>query len=610
MLKRVRCASRRSDCCLRDSWTRNLPLASAQAVTFYARIIPTLKRHLGNAHASRLFSQDRETNRFDAVEEAEKIFRAIHMPKTLAYNTLINVYAQRGNVEAALMLVNQMKSDFESGINKNCSPNTHTYNMILSALIKSKRLDADEKAEQFFSAISLPDTTTYNTLMNMYARKGNVEKAHNLVHRMHADVTSGKNMDCCPDLLTYNTILKAYQKSNRSNAVEKAEEIFNAISSPDTITYSTLLTIYAQKGHVDKALALLHRMDNNECRPDTQTYNSALNMFQRSTEWNAAEKAVQFFAAIPSPNTVTYNTLINIYAQRGDVENAFTLLHQMQLDWKSGKNKNCRPDTHTYGTILNALQKSKPSDVVERAEQIFGAMEAPNTVTYNILLNIYAKSGDTENALRLLDQMQSDYKSGKNKDCRPNIRTYNTVLNSLQRSDRSDATEKAEQIFSIIPWPDTITYSTLLNVYAKSSETDKALGVFRRMQSDFNSGKNVNCRPDLRTYNTILKVLARSNQADSVEKSQQIFNTIPAPDTITYNTLLNLYANLGMGHDAILLTRRMQQDFDSGTNRACQPDDWTESTVLKAIRIADDAALLESEGQDVLEWFRKRQVRA
>jgi pentatricopeptide repeat protein len=124
--------------------------------------------------------------------------------------------------------------------------------LAIDDLVKSGDPQPPKQAQQIFDVIKEPDTAVYNSLLNTYARDGKFDKAIHLYQQMQSDFESGENKNCCPTLQTYNIILNALQKSNRSDAAEVAEQIFNAISSPDTITYTTLINLYAQKGDVDK----------------------------------------------------------------------------------------------------------------------------------------------------------------------------------------------------------------------------------------------------------------------------------------------------------------------------------------------------------------------
>jgi pentatricopeptide repeat protein len=475
---------------------------------------------------SRSFSMRQDTNKSD-----EQIFEAIASPNTIAYNKLINTYAQKGDVKKALDVFHRMQLNFKSTKNKQYRPDIHTYNTILNALQKWNRPGAAKKAVQFFHDIPSPDTVTYNTLINIYALQGNVEKALNLVHQMQLNFESGKNKNCRPNVQTYNTILKAMQNSNRSDAIEQAQRLFDAISLPDTVTYNTLISMHALKGSAEKALDLLHQMQlnfesgkNKNCLPNTRTYATILNALQKSNQSDTVERAERIVNDIALPNTVMYTTLLNIYAQNGSVEKALNLVHQMQLDFESGKNKNCLPDMHTYATVLNALQKSKRFDAAEIAEKLFNAIELPNTVLYTTLINIYAQTGRVQKALDLVHQMHLDFESGKNKNCLPNMHTYGTVLNALQKSNQSDAAEQAERLFNVIPMPNTITYTTLINIHAKLGNGKAAIALTRRMQSDFDFGKNPHCRPNDVTKRTLKKAMFNAKDSTLSMEAQDVFD--------------------------------------------------------------------------------------
>jgi pentatricopeptide repeat protein len=201
--------------------------------------------------------------------------------------------------------------------------------------------------------------------------------------------------------------------------------------------------------------------------------------------------------------------------------------------------------------------------------------------------------------------MQSDFKSGKNKNCHPDIHTYNTILNELLKSNLLDAAEKAEKIFNAISLPDTVVYNTFINILAKKGDVARVLNMLQRKKLDFGAGHKKGRCPNARTYTIALKALQKSNQSDAVETAEQIFASIDLPDSFTFNSMINLYAERGMGAQAVSLVRRMQRDFASGTNRACMPDKVTKSTLLKALRITNDSAV-KSEAKVVLDWFDKK----
>jgi pentatricopeptide repeat protein len=118
-------------------------------------------------------------------------------------------------------------------------------------------------------------------------------------------------------------------------------------------------------------------------------------------------------------------------------------------------------------------------------------------------------------------------------------------------------------------------------MYAQNGDVEKALNLLHQMQTGFGSGKNKDCRPDMHTYASVLNALKRSSSSDAVDNAEQIFYAIPLPDTITYTTLISMYAERGMAGNAVSLTRRMQSDFDAGKNRSCLPNEVTKLMLLK-----------------------------
>jgi pentatricopeptide repeat protein len=538
-------------------------------------------------------------------------------PNLACYTTLMKAYMlerQPGFALKVNAVLDEMKLD-KYYLEQPAKERMYLDSMAIDAWSKSGDAQAILRARQIFDAIDQPNTVIYSTLCNIYAGVGDVDEVFRLYEDMQSDFNSVKNKGCQPNMHTYSTILNALQKSNRPDAIEKAEQIFSAIPLPDTVAYSTFINILAKKGDVEKALDLLQRMQshfeagiNKDCRPDMHTYNAMLNVLQKSNRPDAAVIAEQIFNGAHSPDTITYNLLINILAKNGDVEKALAFLQRMKTAHESRKNNGCRPDMQTYNAILNVLQKSNRPDAAEIAEQIFNGIHSPNTIIYNTLISIYARRDSIENALNRFQQMQWDSQSGMNKNCRPDMHTYSIILNALRLSDRSDAVQKAEQIFGSIPSPSAVAYNSLINVYAQNREVDKALGLLDRMLVDFESGQNQDCRPNMRTYSTVLNALLKSNRSDAVDRAEQIFSSIPLPDTVAFNTMINLYAERGMGTQAVSIVRRMQSDFKSGTNRSCVPNEVTKSTLLKALHITNDSEV-KSGAKIVLNWFYKKKRR-
>jgi pentatricopeptide repeat protein len=114
----------------------------------------------------------------------------------------------------------------------------------------------------------------------------------------------------------------------------------------------TVIKAYAKSSMPDKALDVFQRMDEIfGCKPGIRSYNSLLNAFTESNQWDRAESFWAYFETVGmSPNVQTYNILIKISCKKKQFEKAKGL-----LDWMW--NKGLKPDVFSYGTLINALAK-------------------------------------------------------------------------------------------------------------------------------------------------------------------------------------------------------------------------------------------------------------
>lgn len=67
-----------------------------------------------------------------------------------------------------------------------------------------------------------PDKITYTTIMNGFARSGEVRRAGEILQQMYNEYLQG-NAVLAPDLRTFNTVLGAYAKSDLPDAPDQAE---------------------------------------------------------------------------------------------------------------------------------------------------------------------------------------------------------------------------------------------------------------------------------------------------------------------------------------------------------------------------------------------------
>lgn len=310
---------------------------------------------------------------------------------------------------------------------------------------------------------------------------------------------------------TLSLIMKAY---NTCNEVEKTirifEEVFGLagdgsereveqiyggklradISSFNIITISALLRAHAIRGDYESALRVIAAVEGNaefsikgeksrswsgkgdplNMLPDTRTYNIALAAAAKRGTDEGLRTAVEIFDSMPNPslsnppfgkpakNLVTFNTMINAFANAGQYQNAYSVFQTM-------KKSIVRPDRVTYTTLIKAS----------------------------------IKSGDVSKAIDLLDDM-------KWVGIQPDIVSYNNVIESLCNANRLfEAKDLVNEMERAQVSPDSMTYGLLMKGLLKANKPGPCLTLF---ESAFSDRRTTALTENVQLYTTAISAAA------------------------------------------------------------------------------------------------------
>ncbi|KAH7445388.1 hypothetical protein KP509_01G006200 [Ceratopteris richardii] len=158
------------------------------------------------------------------------------------------------------------------------------------------------KAKSVFSKLKVRDRVSWNALIGGHVEQEQGKKALILYKQM-------RTHDVSPDVLTYTCALRAcgtigaidegiqihnelkesgigkkdvfigsalVDMYSKCGALVKADEVFNQLPYPDALTWTALITGYAQQAEIDIALSYFDRMRKAGVKPDQITFLSAL----------------------------------------------------------------------------------------------------------------------------------------------------------------------------------------------------------------------------------------------------------------------------------------------------------------------------------------------
>lgn len=569
---------------------------------------------------------------------------------------VINAWAKSNSgVEAATQAENLLYQMKQKKKDYNTEPNVVTYGSVIHCWAKSRNAQAAQKAEQILKDMMeqyhttkdpnvAPNTQVFNTVINAWANhnKGSSLFTSNSIDNKAAALramaileemkkmasSSSTRIDCQPDTITFNTVIKAITNSGGgAQAARESEKLLNRMwqlyyedgqsnAKPDVITYSSVIDCWAKSGSnleaAKRAERLLVKMIDiyqrdpllhYTLKPNTKVFSTVINAWAKV---GAALKAQTILTEMELkaeegviPNTITYNTVIHAWAKSGRGEEACDeaekLLQKMHHLHKSGVNIHAKPDVSTYTAVIDCWAKLQPSSNYKNSEH-----------------NNHA----AEKAEMLLTEMIEIYRSDpiQNIGLAPNTQIFNAVINAWTKCGGPQAALKAQSILSRLEddlqkldisniKPNKITYNTVINAWGKSGYGSlaaiKAEKLLEKMHQLSKNGTNIGITPDAATYVAVIDCWAKSGTRDAAERADrvlsqmiEIYQSDPVkyigmtPITQVFNVVINAWAKSKSGTKAALKAQSMLLTMENMRAHVgisdIKPDTITYNTVISA----------------------------
>ncbi|KAL6222743.1 hypothetical protein ACLB2K_006134 [Fragaria x ananassa] len=316
---------------------------------------------------------------------------------------------------------------------------------------------------------------------------------------------------------------------------------------------------------------------------------------ERDLSTGKALHALYFKSLIPS-STYISNHFILLYSNSRrllSARNAFSATHD--------------PNVFSYNAIIAAYAKESQTRL---AHQLFDEIPEPDLVSYNTLISAYAERGETEQALGLFGRMREvgldpdgftisgvitgccdDVGLIRQLHCvvvRGGFDWYVSVSNALlSYYSKNGLLEEAKRVFSLMGgMRDEVTWNSMIVAYGQHREGLKALGLFQEMvrrgfSVDMFTLASVStaftCVEDLlgglQFHAKLIKTGFHQNShvgsglidlyskcAGGMSECRKVFEEIPAPDLVLWNTMISGYSQSDeFSEDAIDCLRHMQR---------------------------------------------------
>ncbi|XP_042478874.1 putative pentatricopeptide repeat-containing protein At5g08490 [Macadamia integrifolia] len=436
-------------------------------------------------------------------------FRGIAYEDVVSWNAIISGYAENGFFADAFELFRQMLA-------VDCDPNYATIVNILPVCVLLEHDGKYRFGEQIHGYVMrrpqlVADISVYNALVSFYSRIGRLAEAESIFCGMKSR-----------DLVSWNAIIAGYASNGEP---WKALELFYKLLSmemvePDSVTLVTILPICAQLCNAQEGKKIHEYIfQHPELCQDTAVGNALISFYAKC---NDMEAALKIFSTIPRRDLISWNTMLDAYAERGCAIQLVYLLHRML---KEG----LQPDSITLLTILRVCANVSREAMVKEVhgysirKSLLPCDLEPSVG--NMILDAYTKCGNMDYAFKTFESLLG----------RRNVVTCNSLISGFVDCG---SWENAEMIFGNMSKTDLTTWNLMVRVYAESDYTTQALSLFHELQAQ-------GMRPDAISVMSLIPVCARLASVHLLKQCHAFVLRSCFEDLRLNGALLDMYAKCG-----------------------------------------------------------------
>ncbi|KAG0544112.1 hypothetical protein BDA96_02G246600 [Sorghum bicolor] len=248
-------------------------------------------------------------------------------------------------------------------------------------------------------------------------------------------------------------------------------------------------------------------------------------------EGGDADLLRDFFARMPSRDSVSWNTVLSLCVVNGEYDEAIAVFREMLAS------QECQPDRVTLVSVVSAIAYlgALAQGLWAHAYVIRKGVEVEEKLS-SALINMYSKCGFLEGAVYVFDNVR-----GKR-----SLDTWNAMLAGFTANGCSG---RALALFTRMEttglMPNKITFNCILNACSHGGLVEEGMRCFQRMSRVYG------IEPDIAHYGCMVDLFCR---AGMFEKAEEIIQIMPMePDASMLKALLGAcrtHKNLELGKKA------------------------------------------------------------
>lgn len=244
------------------------------------------------------------------------------------------------------------------------------------------------------------------------------------------------------NVMISSALLNMYCKCSSLN---KARKVFDTLNVKDPISYSSLVSAYAQHGCIEEVIQVFHEMLMANIEVDSYTLSS---IFRAASLINKVSLSTQLHSLVTKTGLASEasvgSSLVVMYSKCGSIHECRKAFNQIE-----------NPDLISWtAMIMSYAQHGQGVDALKVYELMKNFGVKPDAVTFVGVLSACSHNGLVEEGYFHLNSMVKDY------EIEPGYEHYACMVDILGRSGRL---KEAENFINNMPVkPDAFVWGTLL----------------------------------------------------------------------------------------------------------------------------------------------------
>ncbi|KAL0369990.1 UNVERIFIED_CONTAM: Pentatricopeptide repeat-containing protein [Sesamum angustifolium] len=401
-------------------------------------------------------------------------------------------------------------------------------NPLIDMYLKNEFLDS---AIQIFRNMCSRDSVTWVAMISGLSQSCHEVEAIHLYSEMRKlGVFPTPEMQC-RDKVSYNTLISGFgMQGSNEKALQLFEKMHSESLKPDSVTVACLLGTCASIGVLHKGMQLHSYAIKAGMCSDIIIEGSLLDLYVKCCDIKTAHK---FFITTQTDNVVLWNVMLVAYGQIGNLEESFNMYSQMQIE-------GLQPNQYTYPSILRTCTSVGALDLGEQVHtQVIKTGFHPNVYVCSVLIDMYAKHGELETALKIFRRLNED-----------DIVSWTAMIAGYAQHDMfNEALKLFEEMQELGIQSDNIGLASAISACAGIQALKQGSQIHSQsIVSGYSS--------DISIGNALVCLYARCG---CILEAHLAFEKMYARDNVSWNALISGFAQSGKSEEALNVFSQMIQ---------------------------------------------------